>query len=91
MQGKALLSGNYCVDVRLHPRCSHSNSLIAGPYPIQNRLCWALPRDYCIRSNFWKFYLIKHDFKLGELVSLVKVFRLSRLERSFLVLRVWTQ
>jgi hypothetical protein len=44
-------------------------------------------RDYRIGSNFWKFYLIRTDFALGELVSLVKVFRL---ERIFLVFRVWT-
>jgi hypothetical protein len=31
-----LLSGNYCVYLGLRPRCSHSNSLIAGPYPTQN-------------------------------------------------------
>jgi hypothetical protein len=36
-QGKALLLVNYCVDPGLRPRCSDSNSLIAGPYPIQNR------------------------------------------------------
>ncbi len=36
---------------------------------------WA-PRDYRIRSNFWKFYLSRNGFTLGELVSLVKVFRL---------------
>jgi len=35
MHSKALLSGNYCMDLGLHPRCSHSNSLIAWPYPIQ--------------------------------------------------------
>jgi hypothetical protein len=35
-EGKALLSGNYCVDLGLRPPWSHSNSLIAGPYPIQN-------------------------------------------------------
>ncbi len=43
--------------------------------------------DYCIGSNFWKFYLIR----TGELVFLVKVFRLFRSERSFLVFRVCTQ
>jgi len=32
---------------------------------------------------FWKFYLIRTGFTLGELVSLVKVFRLFRLERIF--------
>jgi hypothetical protein len=32
---------------------------------------WALPhrdRDYCIGSNFWKFYLIRTRFILSELV-----------------------
>jgi hypothetical protein len=48
-------------------------------------------RDYHIGSNFWKFYLIKTNFTLSELVSLVKVFRLFRLERIFLMLRVWTE
>jgi hypothetical protein len=58
------------------------------------QLYWALThraRDYRIGSNFWKFYLIKTDFTLGELVSLVKVFRLFRLEGIILVFRVWTQ
>ncbi len=40
-------------------------------------------RDYQIRSNCWKLYLIKTDFTLGELVSLVKVFRLFKLEQMF--------
>ncbi len=39
--------------------------------------------DYPIGSNFWKFYLIKTSFTLGERVSLVKVFRLFRLEQNF--------
>jgi hypothetical protein len=43
--------------------------------------------DYRIGSNFWKFYLIR----TGELGFLVKVFRLFRSERSFLVFRVCTQ
>jgi len=50
-----------------------------------------MDRDYGIGSNFWKFYLIRSGFTLGEAVSLVKVLRLFRLERSFLVFRVWTQ
>jgi hypothetical protein len=41
-------------------------------------------RDYRIGSNFWKSYLIRTGFTLGELVSLTKVFRLFRLERIFL-------
>ncbi len=40
-------------------------------------VCWA--RDYSIGSNF-----IKTGFTLVEPVSLVKVFRLFRLERIFL-------
>ncbi len=49
-------------------------------------------RDYYrIGSNFWKFYLIRTDFTSGEPISLVKVFRLFRLERIVLVFRVWTQ
>jgi hypothetical protein len=47
--------------------------------------------DYGIGSNFWKFYLIRTSFTLGEPVSLVKVFRLFRLEWIVLVFRVWTQ
>ncbi len=48
-----------------------------GPCPHRDR-------DYQIGSNFWKFYLIRIDFTLSKLVSLVKMFRLFRLERSFL-------
>ncbi len=48
---------------------------------------WALPftreRDYHIGSNFWKFYLIGTSFTFGELVSLVKVFRLERIVLMF--------
>jgi hypothetical protein len=44
--------------------------------------CWA---------NFWKFYLTRTSFTLGEPFSLVNVFRLFRLDRIFLVFRVWTQ
>jgi hypothetical protein len=32
------------------------------------------PPDYCIGSNFWKFYLIKIGLTSGELVSLAKEF-----------------
>jgi hypothetical protein len=39
--------------------------------------------DYCIRSNFWKLYLIKTSFTLGESASLVKVFTLFKLEHMF--------
>jgi hypothetical protein len=47
---------------------------LVGPYPHRDR-------DYCIWSNFWKFYLIRTSFTLGESVSLVKVFRLFKLEQ----------
>jgi hypothetical protein len=47
-----------------------------GPCPHRDR-------DYRIQSNFWKFYLIKTGFTLGEPVSLVKVFRLFKLEQMF--------
>ncbi len=45
--------------------------------------CPYMDMDYCIRSNFWKFYLIKISFTLGEPVSLVKVFRLFKWEHMF--------
>jgi len=48
-------------------------------------ICWALAWDYHhIGSNFWKFYLIKIGFPLHELIFLVKVFRLFRVEWIFL-------
>jgi hypothetical protein len=53
--------------------------------------CWAPCRTIRIGSKFWKFYLIKTVFTLGEPVLLVKVFRLFRSEPIFLVFRVWTQ
>ncbi len=47
---------------------------------------------YRIRSNFWKFYLIRTDFTLADPVYSVKVFRLFRLEWIFFgVQSVWTQ
>jgi hypothetical protein len=36
---------------------------------------------HCIGSNFWKVYLVRISFTLGEPNSLVKVVRLFRLER----------
>jgi hypothetical protein len=63
---------------------SETWSTIFGPYPHRDM-------GYHIRSNFRKFYIIKTGFTLGELVSLVKVFRLFRLEQIFLVFKVWTQ
>jgi hypothetical protein len=47
--------------------------------------------DDCIGSNFWKFNLIRISFTLREPDSLVKVFRLFRLERTVLVFTMWTQ
>jgi hypothetical protein len=44
-----------------------------------------------IGSNFWKFYLVRTNLTLDELVSLVKVFRVFRLEWIILVFRVRTQ
>ncbi len=61
-----------------------SSATFVGPCPHEDR-------DYCIGSNFWKFYLIRISFTLGELIYLVKVFRLFRLEQIVLVCRVWTQ
>jgi len=43
--------------------------------------------DYGIRSNFWNFYLIRTSFTLSEPVSLVKVFRLFRLEPIVLMFK----
>jgi len=64
--------------------CEHLNSFehavlgsLLGPAPHRNG-------DYCIGSNFWKFYLIRTSFTSREPVSLVKVFRLFRSERIFL-------
>jgi hypothetical protein len=45
--------------------------------------CASGGRDYRICSNFRKFYLIKTGFILGELVTLVKMFRLFKLEQMF--------
>jgi hypothetical protein len=39
--------------------------------------------DYHIPSNFWKFYLTRTGFTLGELVFVVKMFRLPELEHMF--------
>jgi hypothetical protein len=47
-----------------------------GPYSHKDK-------DYCIQSNFWKFYLIKTGFTLGESVYLVKMFKLFKLEQMF--------
>ncbi len=68
--------GRYCV-------CSGCSSL--GRW--EGKLYWVLPLDHCIGSNVWKFYLIRTRFALCELVSLVKVFRLVRLELIFFVVQ----
>jgi hypothetical protein len=57
-----------------HLHLSMKEGSLLGPAPHRDR-------DYCIRSNFWKFYLIRTGFTLGESVSLVKVFRLFKLEQ----------
>jgi hypothetical protein len=57
-------------------------TLFIGPCPPQGQGL------YSVGSNFWKFYLIRTGFTLGEPVSLVKVFRLFRLEQIVLVLRM---
>ncbi len=62
----------------------HYYDNFVGLFPHRNK-------DYSIEYNFWKFYLIGISFTLGEVVSLVKVFRLFRLEWIVLVFRVWTQ
>jgi hypothetical protein len=67
-------------------QCNTHPHTSSKPSEISISFFWAL--DY---RNFWKFYLIRTSFTLGELVSLVKVFRLFRLERFVLVFRVWTQ
>ncbi len=59
-------------------------TILSGLFPHMNK-------DYSIEHNFWKFYFITISFTLGEVVSLVKVFGLFRLERIVLVFRVWTQ
>jgi hypothetical protein len=57
---------------------------------------WALPPigtgTMALDPTFGSFYLDRISFTLGESVSLVKVFRLFRLERIVLVVfSVWTQ
>ncbi len=57
--------------------CANFATPFLGPVPHRDK-------DYRIRSNFWKFYLIRTGFTLCERVLWVKVFRLFRLERFFL-------
>jgi hypothetical protein len=57
-------------------------------HPYLSSIFWqtcllGLDRDYSIRSNFWKFYLIRTNFTFGEPIFLVKVFRLFRSKRIF--------
>ncbi len=60
-----LLALSYVGNIHFH--------MFVGPCPHKDK-------DYRIRSKFQKNYLIKISFTFGELVSLVKVFRLFRLE-----------
>ncbi len=63
------------------------NTLGLGHYSTPSSPWWVCglcrERDYRIRSKFWKFYLIWTGFALDESVSLMKVFRLFRLEAMF--------
>ncbi len=56
-------------------------------YVCSVQIYWALPQRDRDRANVWKFYLIRTGFTLGELVSLVKVFRLFKLEQMFFVVQ----
>ncbi len=60
--------------------CNSLHGFVFGPCPHRERV-------YGIGSNFGKFYLIRTNFTFGELVSLVKVFRLFRLEWIFFVVQ----
>ncbi len=60
-------SSIFCIFVSFFPILSFF--VFIGPCPHRERA-------YRIRSNFWKFYLIKIGFTFGEPVSLLKVFRL---------------
>jgi hypothetical protein len=62
--------------------CICRNATTFQTWLVEKFLCWALG-DYHIRTNFWKFYLIRTGFTLDEPVSLVKVFRLFKLEPMF--------
>jgi hypothetical protein len=69
-------------------------SLLCSYHFIFVRPCPHRDTDYGIGSNFWKFYLIKTGSTLSvEPVSLVKVFRLFRLEWIFFGVqsKLWTQ
>jgi hypothetical protein len=44
--------------LRMHLKCEISGL----------KTCWAWDRDYHIQSNFWKFYVMRTSFTLGELV-----------------------
>jgi len=77
-------------DICSHFSCTWSNESHGGW-----TLCWAFAPIgtgiIALDPTFGSFYLIKTGFTIDEPVSLVKVFRLFRLERIFLVFRVWTQ
>ncbi len=60
------------------------DKIFVGPCPHRDK-------NYRIGSNFWKFYLIRSRFTLGEPVSLMKEFKQFRLEQIVLVFRVWTK
>ncbi len=62
----------------------HYDDNFVGHFPHRDK-------DYSIEYNIWKFYLTRIGFTLAEVVSLVKLFRLFRLEWVVLVFRVWTQ
>jgi len=75
----------HCFCPRLMARAwSYVSGAFVGPSPQRDR-------DYRIGSNFSMFYLIRTSFILGELISLVKLFRLFTLEWIFIMVTVWTQ
>jgi hypothetical protein len=64
---------------------------MASPFLLTRLRKFVGKKKTLIRSNFWKFYLIRTGFTLSESVSLLKMFRMFKLEWIFLVFRVWTQ
>jgi len=80
---------NRILDLPYRDACTWSiRHAVLGYMDCQNIFIYLFigPWNYHIGSNFWKFYLIRTSFTLGQPVSLVKVFRLFRLERIVLVL-----
>ncbi len=53
-------------------------------------VCWALPRDYRIESNFWKFYLIKTGFTLDE-QSICDFIIFNHMYQNFQNKKLWCQ